>query len=323
MDVEFSDLSITPRLIASELTRRGVEFTIIGKGTSYALFEYQDTSGVKRLCRNVTTDSESALAKKIADNKYDTHLIAKKLGIKTPDTCIYSHEAQAKLFLDKNNKIVVKPLDSSHGNGITIDINNIIKLRSALHVANNFSNVLLLQQQINVQSDIRLLFIDGKFRAATKRIPAFVIGDGIHTIEQLIEIENQPTKRSVGYSEMPCVIPSVAAANFLGSRFKNEIPSFATHTQVVGTANIGTGGLAENMTDVISSEMITSAEKIVNELRMSVCGVDFLVDTKGDFYLIEVNASPSFGLHHFPTIGASVDVTSFFVDSILQPRLQN
>ena len=50
--------------------------------------------------------------------------------------------------------------------------------------------------------DHRLLVVNGELVAATRRTPGHVVGDGAHTIAQLIEIVNQDPRRGVGHEKV-------------------------------------------------------------------------------------------------------------------------
>lgn len=317
---DYSELSITPRLISEEFSRRGVEFEVISSGTNYSLFEYADSSGVKRLVRNVVHDANPGIALKISNNKQDTYAIARRLGIPVPEMEVFETIDQVQTFLKRHKQIVVKPLDAAHGNGVTVGISLLEEAEEAIKKALIFSDTVLIQKYINVKHDLRLLFIDGVFRAASNRIPASVVGDDRHTLRQLIEQENASNNRAESYSEKLCVISLDTAAQFLGERIDKEIPESGKVIQVVGTANIGTGGQAIGVTDTVNQQAVAEASKLIEYLGMKVCGVDFIMDDNDQFYLIELNASPSFGLHHYPHEGAPVDVASYFVDMIMRPK---
>ena len=54
----------------------------------------------------------------------------------------------------------------------------------------------MIQEQVYGE-DYRLLVINGKPQIATKRIPAFVTGDGSKSIKELIEQENSDPRRDI------------------------------------------------------------------------------------------------------------------------------
>lgn len=313
----YSVMSITPRLIVDELRRRSIKHKIISVGPTHAFISYEDELGNTRYVRNVITDKSGALSSRVVDNKVDSYAIARGLGINIPDTIILCKGDSVDYgLLDSIGPVVVKPIDSAHGNGVTVSIGNRNDLDMAIAGARKFSNTIILQKHVEIFNDFRLLFIGGKFAAASKRVPASVIGDGVSNIASLIEEDNNSDRRQAGYSESLSLIPIDVARSFLGERFYNEVPMVGAEVQVVGMANIGMGGVAINVTDSIDGSLVDVASRFVGALDLDVCGIDFIADASDNYYFLEANASPSFGLHHYPNEGEAVDVTSIFVNLI-------
>ena len=50
--------------------------------------------------------------------------------------------------------------------------------------------------------DYRILVVNGQIVAVAERVPAHVVGDGIHTVEQLIDITNSDPRRGVGHEKI-------------------------------------------------------------------------------------------------------------------------
>ncbi len=310
------NLSLTAKLIIDELDARNISYNVLNSGDKYLLLRYKDSKNNQRLLRGVITDATSAVGTRIADNKFDTYMVAKDLGIRTPETFIFD-ESQG--FEVSNKYWVVKPIDSAHGNGITTAINSNAALKQAVARAHQFSNNILVQQYIPSKYEARLLYIDSDFVAGIQRVPATVTGDGRHTIEQLIDIENSNGKRKPNYTGELCTIPKDVALAYLNQRAL-EIPPDGQAVQVVGTANIGTGGYGKNITNELPKELIEQGKKLVEYTGLDVCALDFIRDSGANFYLLEINASPSLFIHHTVQVGDPIDVTTLFVDMILLPK---
>lgn len=310
-------MKTTAALVYDELTSRGidVQYENIANG-SFFIFEYRDRL---RTMSGVSTDLSSSTSRTICNNKNITTLIANRLGIKVPATELYVNDKTALRFLHKYHTIVVKPIDGAHGNGVTVNVTSPDFLAEALVRArnNSASGGIIIQQQVT-GNDYRILVIDGSVAAVSERIAASVIGDGVHTFSELISLENeQNIKRGNNYQKALNYIDIEAAELFLNERIGN-IPQKGETALVVGTANMGTGGTAINRTGEVPQAMIKQAERIVSEIGAFSCGVDFMYDNDRDeWFLIELNGSPSFGLHHSPSDGSAVNVTKVFVDKLL------
>lgn len=308
--------SLTTDLIIAELEKRGQPYKIIPTKIKADYIIFKDATGRTRYVRGTVTDKSNAMAYRIAEDKLVTGMIAEAVGVPVPKTSLYSTPAEAEQFLKNYPSIVVKPLDAAHGNGVTVDIKTAEQLHAAIKRAQAFSEDVLLQQQVSGR-DLRLLYIGGEFCAAAERTPASVVGDGRQTLRQLIEQTNAQPDRGQNYEKKYNVIPLDVAALYLGEQIDNLVPQAGEVVSVVGTANIGTGGTAKDVTDELSPRLIKYGERLVKELGVGVYGVDFLEGADGAF-LIEINASPSFGLHQYPHIGTSRDVAKVFVDWLLR-----
>lgn len=300
------------------LQKRGlvVDTVSLPNSATMLVFEY---AGAIHSISGTSPDLSSATGRTIANNKYASYVYAKKLDMSVPATEIYTDSKQAEAFLTTYKCIVVKPLDAAHGNGVTTGVESTKQLALAIKKAQAISDSVLLQQQVT-GSDLRILVIDGALAAASERVPASVIGDGKQTVSQLIDEENRTNKlRGLNYEKPLNRIDSVTAQHYLGKAGMNIVPAKNEKIQVVGTANIGTGGHAVNRTDAVPAEMAEEAIKLAQSTGLYVCGVDFLYDeTSGTWHFIEVNSSPSFGLHLWPAEGKPVDVTEVFVSRLLQ-----
>jgi len=307
-------LSVTPTLIIAEFERRGMECNPVASLSPKTVLEFVDAQGARRYIHGCVTDKCSGTSGRIVDDKLVTAAIAQRIGMPVPDTVRYESMDVAREFLQRHGRIVVKPLDSAHGNGVSVGIDTEDKLKAAIESAQQYSDVVLLQQMV-FGKDVRLLYIGNEFCAASERRPAGVTGDGVKTIRELIEQVNLHPERGENYQKKYNRIPLDVSGVFLAERM-DTVPANGEEIQVIGTANIGSGGAAIDMTDSLPAELIEQGRQLADELRAGVCGVDFIVGPEGH-YLIEANASPSFGLHHYPHEGQPRDVTARFVDWLL------
>lgn len=307
----------TATLVYDELMSRGIDVQHVSlTNGSFFLFEYHNKL---RTMSGVSTDLSSATSRTICNNKNITTQVANRLGINVPATELYTTDESASEFLHAHGTIVVKPIDGAHGNGVTINVTSADLLTEALARArrNSASGGIILQQQVT-GSDFRLLVIGDHVVAVSERVAASVMGDGVHTFKELILSENdRNVMRGENYEKALNYIDIEAAQLFLNDRI-NDIPPQGEVFIVVGTANMGTGGTAINRTGEMPIAMIKQAERIVKEIGAFSCGVDFMYDSDNDqWYLIELNGSPSFGLHHLPSEGSAINVAKIFVDKLL------
>ncbi len=88
------------------------------------------------------------------------------------------------------------------------------------------------------------------------------------------------------------------------------------------TANLSTGGTAEDVTDVVHPSNVFMAERISKIIGLDICGIDVftsdiskpLEETGGA--ILEVNAGPGFRMHLSPTSGLPRNVAAPVIDKL-------
>jgi cyanophycin synthetase len=227
--------------------------------------------------------------------------------------------------------LAVKPLNLSGGVGIALN------LRSVEEVAEYFSGhpdyeAVLAEEMLRGQ-DTRILIVRGKFFAACQRDPASVIGDGSHTLEELIRSENERREKILHRQHTEGVIdedifPILFDVDL--TRFIEQIGHTLGYVPVEGqrvfvrpNANVGSGGTSIDVTDTICSENRRLCEEVAKALKMTTVGIDLLIDDlsrpiqeQPGCGIVEVNASPGLSLHILTQIGQHHDPTPLIVDEI-------
>jgi cyanophycin synthetase len=173
--------------------------------------------------------------------------------------------------------------------------------------------------------DHRLLVVGGELIAATRRTPGQVIGDGVKSIRQLVEIVNQDPRRGIGHEKVMTRINLDAEADAMLSKQGLTVDSVPAAGQAVplrGTANLSTGGTATDVTDVIHPDNREMAVRAVTAIGLDVGGVDFLCPDITESYktvgggICEVNAAPGFRMHVAPSEGTPRDAAGPVIDML-------
>lgn len=312
--IDLTKLKMTSRLIVERALHRGWKVCSF-KTNSAIMLMYPEGRETPIQIFSASPPHMSYPASKIANDKYITNQILAYNDLPVPRENLVKVEGEDKIndqelqkYLSEYTELVVKPLDASHGKGITTNVDSLSKLKAALVEArmNSKKKTVLIQEQIK-GVDIRIVCINYKFADAISRIPANVKGDGESTVKELVDITNTNGERGKNYKTALNTIPTQKAIQYLSEAKLNEIPNKDTLVQVIGVSNTGMGGVLYNIKYEIPDFLISIAEKAACVLELPVCGVDFMVshlpkkhNTVNDLnmFIIEANSCPSLVMHN-------------------------
>src|SRR5450631_2867190 len=271
------------------------------------------------------TSRTSHIAVELASDKEETNKILGLLGLPVPKQELVHSEAQAVRAARRIGlPVVTKPYNGNHGRGISIRLNTDEEVAQGYLVAREHSRSVIVETFLE-GDDHRLLVVNGELVAATRRTPGHVVGNGQHTISQLIEIVNQDPRRGVGHEKVLTRLELDAQAQKMLEGAGLRADSIPPASQVVylrSTANLSTGGTATDVTDVIHPDNREMAERAVRAIGLDVGGVDFLSKNITESYrqigggICEVNAAPGFRMHVAPSEGTPRDVAAPVIDML-------
>ncbi len=307
--------------IVEEAVKRKIPYRRLNGGS---LVQFGQGIYQKRI-RATITEHTSGIGIDIAGDKEDTKLLLAKNFISVPESSTVTsieglHDAIKHLAFP----IVVKPIDGNHGRGVTTDIRTHEDAEKAFALAQAISHRVLVERFITGH-DYRLLVINYKLVAAAKRTPAQVVGDGVSTIQQLIEIVNQHPNRGEGHEKVMTKIKVDSITEGILKEKNLTIDAVLLEGEVLrlqDTANISTGGTARDVTDIVHPQNILMAERVARLVGLDICGIDVVADdiampiNKRNGGVIEVNAAPGFRMHLQPSQGLARNVAEPVVDML-------
>lgn len=311
--------------IVLEAQSRGIPWIRLNK---YSLVQLGYGANQKRIQATVTSET-SSIGVELACDKEDTKYLLEQAEVEVPRGDIISRESgleDACRYV--GYPLVIKPIDGNHGRGITVDINSYEDALVAFKIAKEVSRRVIVEKYITGE-DYRLLVINNNFVAAAKRTPAHVVGDGKSTIEELVEEVNKDPRRGYGHEKVLTAITIndltktiIADAGYtVGSVLKE-----GERLILKDTANLSTGGTAEDVTDIVHPANVSMAERISKIIDLDICGIDVMTsdisqplsDTGGA--VLEVNAGPGFRMHLAPTSGLPRNVAAPVVDKLFPQK---
>jgi cyanophycin synthetase len=274
------------------------------------------------------TSRTSHIAVELASDKEETNRILGNLGLPVPRQRLVQGAEDAVEAAEKiGYPVVVKPFNANHGRGITIHVTTPEGVRTAFEVAREHSRSVIIESFIT-GDDHRMLVIDGRLVAVSKRVPGHVVGDGVHTIEQLVEAVNQDPRRGIGHEKVLTRLTFDLQAQTMleGKGYTREsVPAAGERVFLRSTGNLSTGGTATDLTDLVHPDNAEMATRAVKAIGLDVAGVDFLSTDVTESYkevggaICEINAAPGFRMHMAPSEGKPRDVAGPVMDMLFPP----
>jgi cyanophycin synthetase len=265
------------------------------------------------------------IAVELASDKEETNKILASLGLPVPkQELVQTEEGALRAARRLGFPVVTKPYNGNHGRGISIRLMNDEEVVAGFAAAREHSRSVIVENFVS-GDDHRLLVVNGELVAATKRTPGHVVGDGTHTIAELVEVVNQDPRRGVGHEKVLTRIELDAQAGMMMDRVGYTAASVPKPDEIVylrSTANLSTGGTATDVTDIIHPDNRDMAVRAIRAIGLDVGGVDFLSPNIAESYktvgggICEVNAAPGFRMHVAPSEGTPRDAAGPVIDML-------
>ncbi|MDQ2678680.1 MAG: N-acetylglutaminylglutamine synthetase [Actinomycetota bacterium] len=301
------DLNPYARIVADEALRRGVEVEVLDAQWGELRLTF---GGRSIVTRESLSELTSAIAMSRCDDKRVTRRILGDAGLRVPRGVVATGDDADLEALERFGPVVVKPARGEQGAGITVGVDDPEELRAAVARAAQVCEHVLIEERCD-GVDLRIVVIDHRVVAAAVRRPAAVVGDGRHTIEELIAAQSRRRAAATGgESTIPVDDVTVAVLRDQGLTL-DSVPGEGERIEVRGTANLHTGGTIHDVTEELHPALADAAVVASRAIDIPVTGIDLLVpDVSGpDYVMIEANERPGLANHEpQPTAEAFVDL---------------
>jgi cyanophycin synthetase len=312
-------LGPSTRSIVDAAKARGIPWRRLNEGSLVQL-----GYGVhqRRIC-TAESDSTSAIAESIAQDKDLTRMLLRSIGVPTPEgRPVESAEDAWDAAEDIGMPVVVKPQYGNHGRGVATNLQSKEQVMAAYQAAREEGRSIVVERHAP-GDDYRMLVVGGKLIAAARREPAHVIGDGQSTVQQLIDKVNEDPRRSDGHSTSLSMIKIDAVA--LGVLLEqgmtpDTIPPLGKKVLIRRNANLSTGGTATDVTDMVHPDMARHAVEAARVIGLDIAGVDIVAQDISQplqgqrGVIVEVNAGPGLRMHIEPSAGSPRPVGQSIID---------
>ncbi|HRY06103.1 MAG TPA: cyanophycin synthetase [Hyphomicrobiaceae bacterium] len=279
--------------------------------TSGSLVQFGWGSRQRRI-QAAEIDTTSAIAESIAQDKELTKQLLEAAGVPVPKGRPVSSAQDAwAAACEIGLPVVVKPRDGNQGKGVIVNVETREQLLAAYAAASEYSNELLIERYMPGQ-DFRILVVGDKVVAAARREPPHVIGDGVHTVRQLLDVVNSDPRRSSGHATSLTRIrlDNIALARLAAQDLTPDcVPEKGRRVVMRSNANLSAGGTATDVTDDVHPDFAARAVAAAQMIGVDIAGVDVVCDNvikpleEQGGGIVEVNAAPGLRMHLAPSYG--------------------
>jgi D-alanine-D-alanine ligase-like ATP-grasp enzyme len=290
-------------------------------GKSYTRFTAP--SGKSWLTRNAQVGYQfmTPAIRGISRNKVLAHELATSLGVRSPHTT----QVTTKLTDDEMRSLlqyaplVVKPANASGSSGVTLQVRTVPTLEVALSTAHAIANVALVQSQVE-GDEIRFTVVNGTVQAAILRQTPRLVGDGEHTVRELLDAENLERAALelpyITYPQLDETLIDFSALNF------DEIVPMGKVLELSRSTMIKTGASVYDVLDKVHPTYVTIAETLATALSARFIVVDIIIQDyttpldEHNYAFLEFNTSPALKLFYSCRDGKQHDICADLSDLI-------
>ena len=323
-DSELLKLHTNQRLLVKEMQSRGINVDIIYKEIELIKAEYgKHIEWILDRDSSITPYSVSI----ICGDKYITKKILERNDISVPigEKFLPNEWELSILYARKIGfPVVAKPVFGSHGDNIYMDIESEKELKDIVQnvFANKLKTSFIIEKQFDGKEYRVFLTKEGKY-AVLHREPAHVIGDGKHSILELIKIENKKREERTNCL-CPIAVDEITEIYMKKNNISMEdIPNKNQKVYLRHNSNVAKGGLCIDYTDKIHSSVIENCKKVLNVFSgLSYVGIDYMSkdiennQSTDNYNIVEVNTVPGIHMHMKPSEGKARNVAKYMVDMI-------
>ncbi|HDR0619386.1 bifunctional glutamate--cysteine ligase/glutathione synthetase [Pasteurella multocida] len=330
----FDNMELSTQALLFDVIQKGIHTEILDENDQFLCLKHGDH--IEYVKNGNMTSHDSYISPLIMENKVVTKKVLQKAGFNVPQSVEFTslEQAVASYALFENRAVVIKPKSTNYGLGITIfqqGVQNREDFAKALEIAFREDKEVMVEEYL-VGTEYRFFVLGDETLAVLLRVPANVVGDGVHSVAELVAMKNDHPLRGDG-SRTP--LKKIALGEIEQLQLKEQgltidsIPAKAQLVQLRANSNISTGGDSIDMTDEMHESYKQLAVGITKAMGAAVCGVDLIIpDLKQpaspnltSWGVIEANFNPMMMMHIFPYAGKSRRLTQNVI-KMLFPELE-
>ena len=320
----WQSLELSTRLVIEEADRRGIQIRLVDASENF--LQLEKDGKVQYIKQATRTGADSYIAALLMENKAATKFVLAEHGLVVPQGLSFVDLQTAmkarRQFVGA--KLVVKPSATNFGDGVAILEADAPRETWDEALKTAFS----LDKQVLVEEfaeglEFRFLVIGGKTVAVLHRVPANVLGDGRHTIAELVKQKNLHPWRGEGYRKpLEKLRLDLDELTYLADQglTPTSVPAEGARVFLRKNSNISTGGDSIDFTDAMPQRYKEVAEKAVSAVGAKICGLDMIIPnwraqgSDAPYTILELNFNPALHIHAFPAEGQRRPVEAAVLD---------
>jgi len=317
----YENMELSTQMLLFDAIQKGLNVEILDENDQFLkLWHGHHVEYVKN--GNMTSKDNYVIPLAMA-NKTVTKKILAAADFPVPAGAEFSslEDGLAYYPLIKDRQIVVKPKSTNFGLGISIfqEPASLEAYRKALEIAFSEDAAVLVEEFI-AGTEYRFFVLDGQCEAVLLRVAANVVGDGQHTVRELVAIKNDNPLRGRDHRS-PLEIIELGDIELLmldqQGYGPDDILPAGVKVDLRRNSNISTGGDSIDVTDSMHSSYKELAADMAKAMGAWACGVDLIIPDSSaistkenpNCTCIELNFNPSMYMHTYCAEGPGQSIT--------------
>lgn len=324
----YEEMELSTQMLLFDAIQKGINFDILDEQDQFLKLWHKDH--VEYVKNGNMTSKDNYVVPLAMANKTVTKKILADAGFPVPagDEFTSLEQGLAYYPLIKNKQIVVKPKSTNFGLGISIfqEPASLENYQKALEIAFAEDTAVLVEEFIP-GTEYRFFILDGHCEAVLLRVAANVVGDGKHTIRQLVAQKNTNPLRGHDHRS-PLEIIALGDIEQLMLAQQGYTPDDVLpdgkKVNLRRNSNISTGGDSIDVTETMDSSYQELAAAMATSMGAWACGVDLIIPDETQIAskenphctCIELNFNPSMYMHTYCAEGPGQAITPKILDKL-------
>ena len=324
----YEEMELSTQMLLFDAIQKGINFDILDEQDQFLKLWHKDH--VEYVKNGNMTSKDNYVVPLAMANKTVTKKILADAGFPVPagDEFTSLEQGIAYYPLIKNKQIVVKPKSTNFGLGISIfqEPASLENYQKALEIAFAEDTAVLVEEFIP-GTEYRFFILDGHCEAVLLRVAANVVGDGKHTIRELVAQKNANPLRGHDHRS-PLEIIALGDIEQLMLAQQGYTPDDVLpdgkKVNLRRNSNISTGGDSIDVTETMDSSYQELAAAMATSMGAWACGVDLIIPDETQIAskenphctCIELNFNPSMYMHTYCAEGPGQAITPKILDKL-------